>query len=49
MEVLTFSPQGPHISLYASSHTEAVFIQRVKMRKSGILCKEHMFRGELGP
>lgn len=49
MEVPRFFSQGPHSSLDALSHTEAVFNQKVKMRKSGILSKCYIRRGELGP
>lgn len=41
--IAQFFSQGPH-----SSHTEAVF-NMMKMRRSGILGKQYLRRGELRP
>lgn len=49
MDVPRLSSKDPHSSPYALSHTESVFNQQVKMRKSGILSKQYMCRGELEP
>nr|XP_021139356.1 von Willebrand factor A domain-containing protein 5A isoform X5 [Columba livia] len=45
MDVPRLSSKDPHSSPYALSHTESVFNQQVKMRKSGILSKQYMCRG----
>ncbi|KAK2518885.1 hypothetical protein Q9233_012290 [Columba guinea] len=47
MDVPRLSSKDPHSSPYALSHTESVFNQQVKMRKSGILSKQYMCRVEL--